>query len=85
VNYLWLFVGAVIGTYWVSRLIIRLTGTRRNTWGLVGVHAVTFLGLAAITGLVRGGMNIFDFWSLPLFGISAALWLRYDLVRRKTA
>jgi hypothetical protein len=85
VNYLWLFVGAVIGTYWVSRLIIRLTGTRRQTWGLVGVHAVTFLGLAVITGLIRGGMNTFDVWSITLFGIAGAGWLRYDLVRRKTA
>lgn len=83
-NYLWLFVGAVIGTYWVSRLIIRLTGTRRKTWGLIGVHAVTFIGLAAITGLIRGGIAVFDIWSAVIFGIAGTLWLRYDIVRRNT-
>jgi hypothetical protein len=85
VNYLWLFVGAVIMTYWVSRVIIRLTGTRRKTWGLVGVHAATFLGLTVITGLIRAGVNSFDLWSIPLFGVAAVLWLRYDVVRRNSA
>jgi hypothetical protein len=84
-NYFWLFIGAVIVTYWVSRLIIRLTGTRRRTWGLAGVHALTFLGLALITGLIRGGINTFDLWSPILFGVAAVLWFRYDVVRRNTA
>lgn len=83
-NYLWLFVGAVIGTYWVSRLIIRLTGTRRQTWGLVGVHAATFLGLAVTAGMIRAGLNVFDLWSPFLFGVASLLWLRYDIVRRNT-
>jgi hypothetical protein len=82
-NYLWLFVGAVIVAYWVSRLLIRLSGTRRKTWGLVGVHMVTFLGLALFTGLIRGGLVVFDMWSPVLFGVAALLWLRYDIVRRK--
>jgi len=84
VNYLWLFVGAVIGTWWVSRVIIRLSGTRRKTWGLIGVHVATFLGLTLITGLIRGGMNTFDLWSISLFGVAAVLCARYDVVRRNS-
>jgi hypothetical protein len=82
VTYLWLFVGGLILAWWVSRLIIRLTGTRRRIWGLAGVHLATFVALATTTGLMRGGLNTFDYWSLPIFGVAALIWLRYDIVRR---
>lgn len=76
----WALLGAFVLTYIVSRIGRRIAGS--SVARLVGVHAASYLLLAALSGFVRGGMNLFETRGLVVYLLPQLLWLALDLARR---
>lgn len=76
----WALLGALVLTYFVSRLGLRLAGG--SVAGLIGVHLASYLLLAAVSGFIRGGMSLFDTRGLVVYLLPQLLWLALDLLRR---
>lgn len=75
----WALLGAVVLTYIVSRLGLRIAGI--GMMQLLLVHTGSYFLLALISGVVRGGMTLFDTRGVMLYLLPQLLWLAYDRLR----
>lgn len=75
----WALLGAVVLTYIVSRLGLWIAGIGMTQ--LLLVHIGSYFLLALISGVVRGGMALFDTRGVMLYLLPQLLWLAYDRLR----
>lgn len=75
----WALLGAVVLTYIVSRLGLRIAGV--GVRQLLLVHTGSYFLLALFSGIVRSGMTLFDTRGLVIYLLPQLLWLTYDWLR----
>lgn len=73
--------GALIVTYFVSRLTLRLPLPLGKPWGILLSHAITLLMIAAGVGILHARAGAFSFEVLMVYLSPQVLWCLLDLLR----
>ena len=75
------FLGALIVTYFVSRLTLRLPNPLGTPWGILLSHAIALIVIAAGVGILHSAAGAFSFEILMVYFSPQVLWCLLDLLR----
>ncbi len=75
------FLGALIVTYFVSRLALRLPNPLGKPWGILLSHAIALIVIAAVVGILHSAAGAFSFEVLMVYLSPQVLWCLLDLLR----
>lgn len=72
---------ALVLTYFVSRLTLRLPNPARKAKGIALAHVLSLVAILALLLVVRGSANAFTPDQVLAYVAPQVLWWLYDLVR----
>lgn len=75
-------VGALILTYLISRITLRLPIFAKRTWGLVLAHIVALGAAAAIIAAIRAPAGAFSPLQLIVYAAAQVCWFLFDKLCR---
>jgi len=73
--------GAMIFTYFLSRLALRLPSPLKGVFGTVLAHAISLAAISLLVMAMRSPLDVFRFHQLLIFVVAQAVWLAFDMVR----
>ena len=78
------FVGALLITYAVSRLLIlALPAFRTSVARICLIHAISWVSIAVVVGFLKAFGSTFYWQSSLVYLIPQAIWLAFDLYQRR--
>jgi hypothetical protein len=75
--------GALVFTYFFSRLTMRLPLPLRGTAGLLAAHAISIAAIALMLLVLRVPLKVFSVHQLIIFAVAQVIWFAIDVVRNK--
>lgn len=73
--------GAMIFTYFLSRLALRLPNPLKGVLGTVLAHAVSLAAISLLVMAMRSPLDVFRIHQLLIFVIAQGVWLAFDVLR----